>query len=79
MPAERFRIVVVVPVPDSAPGLIVQLPLDGKPLNSILPVDTVQLGWVSAMAIGAVGAPGAAVITISPDAAEVQPPALVTV
>ena len=69
---------VVDPVPVSAPGLIVQLPA-GKPLNSILPVDTVQVGCVSASATGAVGAPGAASITISPEAAEVQPSALVTV
>ena len=35
--------VVVVPVPAMAPGLIVQLP-DGKPFNITLPVATAHVG-----------------------------------
>jgi hypothetical protein len=66
------------PVPVIAPGLMVQLPA-GNPLTSTLPEDTVHVGCVRVMATGAVGAPGAAVITISPEAVEVHPPALVTV
>ena len=38
MPGLRFR-VVVVPVPAIDPGLIVQVPVEGKPFNITLPVD----------------------------------------
>ena len=47
-PADKPEIVVVVPVPVAVvpPGVAVtvHVPLDGKPLNATLPVDTVQLG-----------------------------------
>ena len=46
--------VVLVPVPVIDPGLIVQVP-DGKPLNTTLPVDTVQVGCVIVPTVGAVG------------------------
>ena len=38
MPGARFVRVVVAPVPAIAPGLIVQVPVAGKPFNTILPV-----------------------------------------
>ena len=39
MPGIRFVIVVLVPVPAIAPGLMVQVPVAGKPFNTTLPVD----------------------------------------
>ena len=71
--------VVLVPEPVMLPGLIVQLPDDGKPFNTTLPVDTEQLGWVMVPAVGAVGVVGCVLITILVVAAEVHPNALVTV
>ena len=39
--------VVVVPVPVIAPGLIVQVPVAGRPFNTTLPVVAVhEEGWV---------------------------------
>ena len=59
-------------------GLIVQLPDDGKPFNTTLPVGSEQLGWVIAPAVGAVGVVGCALIITLVVAAEVHPEALVT-
>jgi len=60
------------------PGLTVQLPDDGKPFNTTLPVGTKQLGWVMAPVVGAVGVVGWALMTIFVVTAEVHPEALVT-
>ena len=68
----RFEIVTVVPVPDIAPGLIVQVPVAGKPLNGTLPVATVHVGCVIVPTIGAVGVCGCALIIIELDDAETQ-------
>ena len=38
VPGIRFETVVLVPVPAIAPGLIVQVPVAGSPLNTTLPV-----------------------------------------
>ena len=57
----------------------VHVPLDGKPFKVTLPVDTLQVGCVVVPTEGAVGALGAVLMTILPDAAEVQLAALVTV
>ena len=70
--------VVLVPVPAIAPGLIVQFPA-GKPLNTTLPVATAQVGCVIVPTVGAAGEPGAAVMTTLADAEEVHPAAFVTV
>ena len=70
--------VTVAPVPDIAPGLIIQLPA-GNPLNSTLPVATRQVGWVMVPTIGAAGVAGCTLITTAVDAGEVHPEALVTV
>ena len=67
------------PVPVIPPGLIVHIPAAGSPLNTTLPVAVEQVGWVMAPRIGADGAPGAALITTSADAAELHPEASVTV
>jgi hypothetical protein len=56
--AERPVIVVLVPVPVTPPGLIVQVPVAGNPLKFTLPVATAQVGWVIAPAKGAVGVAG---------------------
>ena len=70
---------VVVPVPVIAPGLIVQVPVAGKPDNATLPVAKAQVGWVMVPTIGAVGVVGWALITTLAVALEVHPAALVTV
>lgn len=44
VPATKPVIIVLVPVPDFAPGLIVQFPDAGKPFNTMLPVATAQVG-----------------------------------
>ena len=65
--------VVVVPLPAIAPGLIVQVPA-GKPLNSTLPVGTVQVGCVIVPTVGAAGAAGLVnVIGPAIELAETQP------
>jgi hypothetical protein len=72
-------IVVLVPGPVIAPGLIVQVPVAGKPFSTTLPVDSAhEEGCVTVPAIGAVGATGAAFITISADACDMHPAAAVT-
>ena len=62
-----------------APGLIVHVPAAGNPVNTTLPVDTEQVGCVMEPMVGADGAPGAALITTSADAAELHPEASVTI
>ena len=71
--------VVVVPVPVTDPGFIVQVPVAGKPDNATLPVAVAQVGWVIAPAAGAAGVAGWALITTLALAPEVHPAALVTV
>jgi hypothetical protein len=46
-----------VPELEILPGLMVQMPDEGNPFNTTLPVDTEQLGWIMVPAIGAVGLP----------------------
>ena len=60
--------VVLVPVPLIAPGLIVHVPV-GKPLKTTLPVAVEQVGWVMVPAVGAEGAPVAG-LTVNEAAAE---------
>lgn len=72
------EMLVLKPVPAAAPGLIVQLPA-GNPLNTTLPVASVQVGWVMVPATGAVGVPGCEFINTLAEANEVHPIALVTV
>ena len=69
--------VVLVPVPVIAPGLIVQVPVAGRPFNTTLPVVAEhEAGWVIVPTSGAVGAAGAALITISADACDIHPGSL---
>ena len=75
-----MAIVAVVPVPVIPPGLIVQVPVAGRPLNITLPVVAAQeAGWVIMPIIGAVGAEGAICMITSAEALEIHPASLVTV
>ena len=49
--------VVPVPVITSDPGVRVkvQVPLDGKPLKTTLPVAVTHVGWVMVPTVGAIG------------------------
>ena len=72
-------IVIVVPVPLIAPGLIVHVPVAGRPLSTTLPVGAAHAeGCVTVPAIGAVGAGGGALIITSADGFEIHPAAAVT-
>ena len=67
----------LLPVPVIAPGLIVQVPLDGRPFNTTLPVVAEHdRGCVIVPTKGAVGATGAGLITISADACDIHPGSL---
>jgi hypothetical protein len=47
--------VVDVPEPGILPGLMVHVPVEGKPINNTLPVATAQVGWVMVPTVGADG------------------------
>ena len=69
----------LVPVPVIAPGLIVHVPVAGRPFNTTLPVVAIHdEGWVIVPIIGAVGATGDAFITTSADAFDIHPAGVVT-
>ena len=72
-------ILVVVPVPVIFPGLIVQVPVAGKPLNIISPVETEQEGCEETFAVGAIGVEGKLLITMFAVGVDVHPSAFVTV
>jgi hypothetical protein len=77
VPGTRFAIVVVAPVPVIAPGLIVQVPVAGKPLSTTVPVGVPhEEGWVTVPTTGAVGAVGGSFITTSADAFDIHPGSL---
>ena len=75
--------VVLLPVPlvVAPPGLAVkvQLPVEGNPLNTTLPVVRAQVGCVMVPTVGAAGITRAGFITTFPEAGETQPSLLVTV
>ena len=67
------------PVPVIDPGLIVQVPVAGNPLNTTLPVEAAHVeGCVTVTTTGAVGATGGAFITTTADGFDIQPAELVT-
>ena len=79
MPGARFAIVALVPFPVIPPGLRVQVPVAGNPVNTTLPVGAEhEEGCVIAPTIGAVGAEGAMCIITSADARDIHPASLVT-
>ena len=66
-------IVLVVPVPVIAPGLIIHVPVAGSPLNTTLPVGEAQEdGCVIVPGIGA-KRPGASFITTSGEGIDIHP------
>ena len=83
MLADRPDMVLLVPVPVVVvlPGVLVnvQVPVDGKPFNTTLPVANAQVGCVMVPTAGAVGVAGCALINTSADDDDVHPAALVTV
>jgi hypothetical protein len=79
VPGARFEIVTLVPVPAIEPGLMIHVPVEGRPFNTTLPVVAMQEdGWVIVPIIGAVGAEGAALMTTLADSTDIQPASLVT-
>ena len=70
---------VLVPVPETFPGFNIHVPVAGNPLNTTLPVPTLQVGCVIAPTVGAVGVAGWVLITTLPEAGEIHPVELVTV
>ena len=71
--------VAVVPVPVIAPGLIVHVPVAGRPFNTTLPAGNAhEAGCVTVPTIGALGASGGALITTSADGFEIHPAEAVT-
>ena len=68
----------LLPLPVTDPGLIVQLP-EGRPFNTTLPVADAQVVCVMVPTVGADGVTGCAFITTLADADEMQPNELVTV
>jgi hypothetical protein len=79
VPEFSSEIVVLVPVPVLSPGLMVHVPVAGNPLNTTLPVATVQVGCVMTLKIGAAGVEGCGLITTLAEDGEIHPAALVTV
>jgi len=78
VPAVIPDMILLVPVPAPAPGLMVQFPV-GKSFKVTLPVETVQVAWIIVPTVGADGVAGWAFTTIFTDAVEVHPAAFVTV
>ena len=79
VPGTKFVMVMVVPVPLIAPGLIVHVPVAGKPFSTTVPVGAEHAeGCVTVPTTGAVGAVGAAFITTSAEVFDIQPAAEVT-
>jgi hypothetical protein len=77
VPGMRFKIVALAPDPVIAPGLIVHVPLAGRPFNTTLPVVAIQeAGCVIEPTMGSVGATGAGLITISAEASDIHPGSL---
>ena len=79
VPGLRFIITVLVPLPVTDPGLIVQVPVEGRPFSTTLPSgDEQEVGFVIVPTIGAVGAEGALLIITACDSADMHPASLVT-
>jgi hypothetical protein len=58
--------------------LIVQVPEEGRPFRTTLPVAEAQEdGWVISPILGAAGVPGGEMITTSVEGRDIQPAALV--
>ena len=55
------------------------MPIEGNPFKIMLPVDTVQVGWMIVPITGAMGVEAGRVITTFADASEMHPKEFVTV
>lgn len=62
MPVLKSDMIMLPPVPEIEPGLIVQLP-EGKPSNTTFPVAVEQLGCVIVPITGADGVTGCVLMT----------------
>jgi hypothetical protein len=62
------------------PGILVNVhvPVAGKPLNAMLPVETEQVGWVIVPGTGLEGGDGGLLTTAPDDGADMQPETPVT-
>lgn len=79
VPGFRNDMVAVVPVPVIPPGLIVQVPVAGRPVSTTLPVGFVhEAGCVTVPTTGGSGPEGAAIMTTRVDVKDIHPAALVT-
>jgi hypothetical protein len=83
VPVTSPDMVVLVPIPLVVvpPGFLVkvQVPEEGNPLNTTLPVARAQVGCVNVPTMGAVGVNGCALMTTLADATEIHPKTFVTV
>jgi hypothetical protein len=79
MPVIKVLSPVPVFVTPSGLRVSVHVPVVGKPFNTTLPVETLQLGCVTVPTEGVLGTVGAAISTIGCDGEEVQPAAFLTV
>ena len=79
VPGLSSESVVLVPVPVLSPGLMVQVPVAGKPLNVILPLSTVQVGCKIPEMAGTFGVEGCTLIITLDEGCEVHPTAFVIV
>lgn len=82
VPSGIVEIVVVVPDPVfvTPPGVLitVQVPEDGNPERTTLPVETAHVGCVMVPITGGVGVGGWTFITTLPEEGDVQPASVVT-
>jgi hypothetical protein len=83
VPVASPDIVVLVPVPVvvTPPGVLVnvQVPDEGNPLNTTLPVETLHVGCVMVPIVGAFGVTGCELITTLAEETDTHVEALVTV
>jgi hypothetical protein len=74
----RLETDILVPVPAIPPGLIVQVPVAGKPFNTTVPVGVVQAeGCVIVPNVGVAGVPGGEIITTSVEGRDIHPASVV--
>jgi hypothetical protein len=80
VPGARLFIVVLVPVPETPAGSIVQTPVAGRPFSTTLPVgDEHETGCVTVPTTGAVGAAGAGSMITEAEATDKHPADVATV
>ena len=83
VPSGRFEMVILVPDPvvEALPGvrIRVQEPVAGRPDNTTLPVETVQVGCVTDPGTGAEGLAVWSLMVAPDEAADIQPDVPVTV